>query len=76
MANCPRCEKKVNLSSKNLHRPFCSEKCKLIDFGSWASEDNKISRPIQSEDFYEDWISKLNYSPFTTFNHKFSFFIF
>ena len=31
MANCPRCEKKVNLSSKNLHRPFCSEKCKLID---------------------------------------------
>ena len=54
MANCPRCEKQVNLTSKNLYRPFCSEKCKLIDLGSWASEDNKISRPIQSEDFYED----------------------
>jgi len=54
MANCPRCEKQVDLSLKNLHIPFCSEKCKLIDFGSWASEDNKISRPIQSEDFYED----------------------
>ena len=54
MANCPRCEKQVDLFLKNLYRPFCSEKCKLIDFGSWASEDNKISRPIQSEDFYED----------------------
>ena len=54
MANCPRCEKKVNLSSKNLHRPFCSEKCKLIDSGSWVDEENIISRPIKSEDFYED----------------------
>jgi endogenous inhibitor of DNA gyrase (YacG/DUF329 family) len=54
MANCPRCEKKVDLAAKNDFRPFCSEKCKLIDFGSWANEDNKISRPIHSEDFYED----------------------
>jgi len=54
MPNCPRCEKETILSNKNLYRPFCSEKCKLIDFGSWANEDNKISRPIQSEDFYED----------------------
>ena len=54
MANCPRCEKKVDLAAKNDFRPFCSEKCKLIDFGSWANEDNKISRPAISEDFYED----------------------
>ena len=54
MPNCPRCEKETDLSNKNLYRPFCSEKCKLIDFGSWANEDNNISSPIQSEDFYED----------------------
>ena len=54
MASCPRCEKPVNLKIDDDYRPFCSEKCKLIDFGSWANEDNKISRPIQSEDFYED----------------------
>ena len=54
MSSCPRCEKPTNLSSDNMYRPFCSEKCKLIDFGDWANEDNKISRPIQSEDFYED----------------------
>jgi endogenous inhibitor of DNA gyrase (YacG/DUF329 family) len=58
MANCPRCEKQVNLTSKNLYRPFCSEKCKLIDFGSWASEDNKISRPIQSEIFMKIELSR------------------
>jgi len=54
MSSCPRCEKSVKLSTDNIYRPFCSEKCKLIDFGDWANEDNKISRPIQSEDFYED----------------------
>lgn len=54
MSNCPRCEKQTNLSVSNIFRPFCSEKCKLIDFGDWANEGNKISRPIQDEDFYED----------------------
>ncbi len=54
MSNCPRCEKPTSLSRDNNYRPFCSEKCKLIDFGDWANEDNKISRPIQNEDFYED----------------------
>ena len=51
---CPSCNKIINLSKENKFRPFCSEKCKLIDFGSWANEENIISRPIKSEDFYED----------------------
>ena len=54
MSKCPRCEKQTINSKENLHRPFCSEVCKLIDFGEWANEDNKISRPVISEDFYED----------------------
>ncbi|MFL2731098.1 MAG: DNA gyrase inhibitor YacG [SAR86 cluster bacterium] len=54
MKTCPRCEKKTDLSEKNPDRPFCSEKCKLLDFGNWANEENRISRPIKSEDFYED----------------------
>lgn len=54
MAKCPRCQKNVDLTIKNEYRPFCSEKCKLIDFGSWANEENVISRPVKSEDFYED----------------------
>ena len=53
MKTCPRCEKKTDLSEKNPDRPFCSEKCKLLDFGNWANEENRISRPIKSEDFYD-----------------------
>ena len=57
MTNCPNCEKKVSIDSSNEYRPFCSKKCKLIDLGEWANEEKKISRPIQSEDFYEDWLN-------------------
>ena len=51
---CPQCNKEADLSPINIYRPFCSEKCKLIDFGSWANEEKLISRPIESEDFYQD----------------------
>ena len=54
MIKCPRCEEPCSNSKQNEHRPFCSEKCKLIDFGTWANEKNIISRPAKSEDFYED----------------------
>ena len=54
MGNCPRCQKPSSKSEENKYRPFCSKKCKLIDFGSWAREENIISRPAKSEDFYED----------------------
>ena len=33
MIKCPRCEQPCSNSKQNEHRPFCSEKCKLIDFG-------------------------------------------
>ena len=39
---CPNCNKNVNLSIDNKFRPFCSEKCKLIDFGAWATEKFQI----------------------------------
>ena len=51
---CPRCSNEADLSPTNISRPFCSEKCKLIDLGNWANEEKLISRPIESEDFYED----------------------
>jgi len=54
MNKCPRCEIVTNMTKDNEYRPFCSEVCKLIDFGSWANEENIISRPVNSEDFYED----------------------
>lgn len=40
---CPICKKKVAKSNEYL--PFCSERCKLIDLGNWASEKYVISTP-------------------------------
>jgi endogenous inhibitor of DNA gyrase (YacG/DUF329 family) len=48
---CPIC-KSPTTWEENPHRPFCSEKCKLIDLGKWASEDYRI--PAESVDEEED----------------------
>lgn len=40
--NCPTCKKSVEWTNENNFRPFCSKRCKLIDFGGWASERNSI----------------------------------
>ena len=51
---CPQCKTPADLTKSNKFRPFCSERCKLIDLGTWAKEEKLISRPLESEDFYED----------------------
>ncbi|MDX1491242.1 MAG: DNA gyrase inhibitor YacG [Pseudohongiellaceae bacterium] len=40
--NCPQCEEIVPWTEESKYRPFCSERCKLIDFGDWASERHSI----------------------------------
>lgn len=48
--SCPTC-KKIVVYEECATRPFCSERCKLIDLGQWASESFKISGPsLQSQD--------------------------
>ena len=32
---CPTCQKQVAWSAENPNRPFCSDRCKLIDLGEW-----------------------------------------
>ena len=39
---CPTCHTKVSWSTANPDRPFCSQRCKLIDLGAWASESHRI----------------------------------
>jgi hypothetical protein len=46
--NCPQCGKPALWTSANPHRPFCSERCKLIDLGQWASEGYRI--PVAQAD--------------------------
>jgi endogenous inhibitor of DNA gyrase (YacG/DUF329 family) len=39
---CPQCGTPVIWDKQSLYRPFCSKKCQLIDFGSWANEEKQI----------------------------------
>ncbi|MBK8814483.1 MAG: DNA gyrase inhibitor YacG [Methylococcaceae bacterium] len=39
---CPNCGRAVLWATENLFKPFCSERCKLIDLGEWANEDKRI----------------------------------
>ncbi len=45
---CPTCGKKVVWSPENPWRPFCSERCKMIDLGEWAAGKFKI--PMEESD--------------------------
>jgi len=46
---CPHCGTRREWSG-NAWRPFCSERCKLIDLGGWFSEQNAIpGEPAASE---------------------------
>jgi uncharacterized protein len=47
--NCPIC-KKVTDSAKDAEFPFCSERCRLLDLGAWASEKYVVSDPIFDEE--------------------------
>jgi endogenous inhibitor of DNA gyrase (YacG/DUF329 family) len=39
---CPIC-KKLTLSETNPYKPFCSEKCKLVDLGAWLDESYRVA---------------------------------
>lgn len=45
---CPICKKGV--SPDDPFFPFCSERCKIIDLGNWASEKYVISTPVQADE--------------------------
>ncbi|HKC53821.1 MAG TPA: DNA gyrase inhibitor YacG [Burkholderiales bacterium] len=45
--SCPRCGAQVAWSLENPYRPFCSERCKLIDLGAWAMEKYRV--PVEED---------------------------
>lgn len=48
---CPIC-KRITTWEENPFKPFCSERCKLIDLGKWASEDYRVEgeEPAKEEE--------------------------
>ena len=57
-AICPTCNEINTWRQDNPFRPFCSERCKLIDLGAWADESQCIpgeaAKPEDSDSQQED----------------------
>lgn len=47
---CPRCEKTGTWTTENAFRPFCSERCKMIDLGNWADETHRVPGELVDPD--------------------------
>ena len=50
LVNCPQCGKIIVWDTANRYRPFCSERCKMIDLGQWATESYRIPEKDAEED--------------------------
>ncbi len=56
LVKCPTCGRQTEYEG-NEHRPFCSERCKLIDFGAWANEE--FSLPVEETSLTEEDIELI-----------------
>ncbi len=58
--SCPNCKALSEYSTSNPYRPFCSERCKLIDLGDWANENYKIPVTPKLDEFELDEFDRLD----------------
>lgn len=54
IVTCPGCGGASVYAVTNPYRPFCSERCKQIDLGAWASEQFTVPAAAPPEDFAPD----------------------
>ena len=47
LISCPHCGKEHPWDTQNRFRPFCSERCKMIDLGKWANEEYRVEQREQ-----------------------------
>ena len=47
---CPLCQKEVPWNAGSPFRPFCTERCKLIDLGEWADGKRFIPADAAHDD--------------------------
>ncbi len=47
---CPACGGPSLFAPTNAWRPFCSQRCKQVDFGAWASEEFRVAGRLEDLD--------------------------
>lgn len=58
-ACCPICQKHIPLSTDNIFRPFCGQRCQQRDLGAWAAEqysvpDTEKTLPLDTKNDYTE----------------------
>jgi uncharacterized protein len=53
IVKCPKCGKEIETAG-NRYRPFCSERCKLLDLGNWLSGSYGIPEENNATEESED----------------------
>ena len=56
LVKCPNCGKEAEYTG-NEFRPFCSERCKMLDFGAWVDEEYAL--PTETSELTEEDIDKI-----------------
>ncbi|HVN89498.1 MAG TPA: DNA gyrase inhibitor YacG [Candidatus Binataceae bacterium] len=52
---CPVCKQPTDNSKTNPHRPFCSERCQMVDLGMWAGEQYRVEGgPVEDREHPDD----------------------
>jgi uncharacterized protein len=50
IVTCPTCGGESVYAPENPYRPFCSERCKNVDLGAWATEGYRVPAPPSTAD--------------------------
>ncbi len=51
---CPTCQAPNTWTQNNSFRPFCSERCKSLDFGGWANESYRFPSDEEDQDLVQN----------------------
>jgi len=57
---CPTCSKEVEWKDSEKNKPFCSDRCKLIDLGEWAAERHAIPGKSVEEELMSEELKQFN----------------
>ena len=59
MVKCPQCGREKEYAG-NEFRPFCSERCKMLDFGAWIEEEYAL--PAEESEITDEDIDQIERS--------------
>ena len=58
IVKCPTCDRAVAWVASSKYRPFCSDRCRLIDLGEWAEGNRYIPSDADHDDITESDLGK------------------